>query len=51
MAILFAYTPANTDGVSHFHSIYNNLFGLGDIVGGSNRDSANLVIGFNSNWV
>jgi hypothetical protein len=43
----FAYGAANSDGISHFRSLGNNLFGLEDISGGGDRDYDDLVIGFN----
>jgi len=42
----FAYGAANTDGISHFRALGNNLFGLEDILGGGDRDFDDLVIGF-----
>ena len=42
----FAYGAANSDGISHFRSLGNNLFGLEDILGGGDRDFDDLVIGF-----
>jgi hypothetical protein len=43
----FAYGAANTDGLSHFRSLGNNLFGLEDIIGGGDKDFDDVVIGFN----
>lgn len=43
----FAYGAANTDGISHFRALGNNLFGLEDLLGGGDRDFDDLVIGFN----
>jgi hypothetical protein len=43
----FAYGAANSDGISHFRSLGNNLFGLEDIAGGGDLDYDDLVIGFN----
>ena len=43
----FAYGAANSDGISHFRSLGNNLFGLEDISGGGDLDYDDLVIGFN----
>jgi hypothetical protein len=43
----FAFGGANTDGLSHFRSLGNNLFGLEDIVGGGDKDYDDMVIGFN----
>jgi hypothetical protein len=44
----FAFGGANTtDGLSHFRSLGNNLFGLEDMVGGGDKDYDDLVIGFN----
>lgn len=47
----FAFAGANTDGISHFRSLGNNLFGLEDIVGGGDKDYDDLVIGFNFSGV
>ncbi len=43
----FAYGAANGDGISHFRSLGNNLFGLEDVSGGGDLDYDDLVIGFN----
>jgi phosphodiesterase/alkaline phosphatase D-like protein len=43
----FAYSDANSDRISHFRSLGNNLFGLEDIYGGGDLDYDDLVIGFN----
>ena len=43
----FAFGGANTDRLSHFRSLGNNLFGLEDIVGGGDKDYDDMVIGFN----
>jgi hypothetical protein len=43
----FAYAPANTDGISHFRSLGNNLFGFEDTLGGGDRDFDDMAIGFN----
>jgi len=43
----FAYAAANSDGISHFRTLGNNLFGLEDILGGGDLDYDDLVIGFN----
>ena len=43
----FAYAPANSDGISYFHSLGNNLFGFEDTLGGGDRDFDDMVIGFN----
>jgi phosphodiesterase/alkaline phosphatase D-like protein len=43
----FAYGAANNDGISHFRSLGNNLFGLEDLSGGGDLDYDDLVIGFN----
>jgi len=40
----FAYGAANSDGLSHFHSLGTNLFGLEDIVGGGEEQPRNLVL-------
>jgi phosphodiesterase/alkaline phosphatase D-like protein len=43
----FAYSAANSDGISHFRSLGNNLFGLEDVFGGGDSDYDDMVIGFN----
>ena len=43
----FAYGAANSDSISHFRSLGNNLFGLEDFSGGGDLDYDDLVIGFN----
>jgi hypothetical protein len=43
----FAYGAANSDGISHFRSLGNNLFGLEDVFGGGDSDYDDMVIGFN----
>jgi hypothetical protein len=43
----FAYGAANSDGISHFRTLGNNLFGLEDILGGGDLDHDDLVIGVN----
>ena len=43
----FAYGSANTDGISHFRSLGNNLFGLEDLLGGGDLDFDDHVIGVN----
>ena len=43
----FAYGAANGDGISHFRSLGNNLFGLEDLYGGGDLDYDDLVISFN----
>jgi hypothetical protein len=43
----FAYSAANSDGISHFRSLGNNLFGLEDVFGGGDLDYDDMVIGFN----
>jgi hypothetical protein len=45
----FAYGAANSDSISHFRSLGNNLFGLEDVSGGGDLDYDDLVIGFNFN--
>ena len=40
----FSFAAANTNGISHFRSLGNNLFGLEDRVGGGDRDFDDLVI-------
>lgn len=42
----FAFGAANKDGISHFRSLGNNLFGLEDQLGGGDHDFDDLVIGF-----
>ena len=41
----FAYGAPNSDGLSHFRSLGNNIFGLEDMVGGGDQDFDDLVIG------
>jgi hypothetical protein len=43
----FAYGSANTDGIGHFRSLGNNLFGLEDTLGGGDLDFDDHVIGVN----
>ena len=43
----FAYSAAGSDGISHFRSLGNNLFGLEDVFGGGDLDYDDMVIGFN----
>ena len=43
----FAYSAASSDGISHFRSLGNNLFGLEDVFGGGDADYDDMVIGFN----
>ncbi|MEY4801241.1 MAG: hypothetical protein RLZZ213_1688 [Cyanobacteriota bacterium] len=43
----FAFGGANTDRISHFRSLGNNLFGFEDTLGGGDNDGDDLVIGFN----
>ena len=43
----FAFGAASTDGLSHFRSLGNNLFGLEDTIGGGDKDFDDLVLGFN----
>ncbi|MEY4806364.1 MAG: hypothetical protein RLZZ206_753 [Cyanobacteriota bacterium] len=43
----FAYSAASSDGISHFRSLGNNLFGLEDVFGGGDLDYDDMVIGFN----
>jgi hypothetical protein len=43
----FAYSAASSDGISHFRSLGNNLFGLEDVFGGGDSDYDDMVIGFN----
>ena len=42
----FAYGAAHSDGISHFRSLGNNLFGLEDTSGGGDLDCDDLIIGF-----
>ena len=42
----FAFTDANTDGLSHFRSLGTNLFGLEDQVGGGDLDYDDHILGF-----
>ena len=41
----FAYGAANSDGISHFRSLGNNLLGLEDLWGGGDNDFDDLIIG------
>lgn len=41
----FAFAAANTDGISHFRMLGNNLFGMEDLQGGGDRDFDDLVFG------
>ena len=43
----FAYSAASSDGISHFRSLGNNLFGLEDVFGGGDADYDDMVIGLN----
>jgi hypothetical protein len=43
----FAYSAASSDGISHFRSLGNNLFGLEDVFSGGDLDYDDMVIGFN----
>ena len=43
----FAFSAASSDGISHFRSLGNNLFGLEDVFGGGDSDYDDVVIGFN----
>jgi predicted extracellular nuclease/phosphodiesterase/alkaline phosphatase D-like protein len=43
---LFAFGGANTDRLSHFRSLGNNLFGFEDTLGGGDKDYDDMVIGF-----
>ena len=45
--IYFAFSEANTDGLSHFRSLGTNLFGLEDQLGGGDLDYDDHIIGFN----
>jgi hypothetical protein len=42
----FAFAAANGDGISHFRSLGDNIFGLEDQFGGGDRDFDDLVVGF-----
>jgi predicted extracellular nuclease/phosphodiesterase/alkaline phosphatase D-like protein len=42
----FAFGGANTDRLSHFRSLGNNLFGFEDTLGGGDKDYDDMVIGF-----
>ncbi|MHA3959763.1 Ig-like domain-containing protein [Synechococcus sp. LTW-G] len=44
--IFFAYPGANPDGLSHFKTLGDNLFGLEDTIGGGDLDYDDLIIGF-----
>jgi hypothetical protein len=43
----FAFSAASSDGISHFRSLGNNLFGLEDVFGGGDSDYDDMVIGLN----
>ena len=43
----FAFSAASSDGISHFRSLGNNLFGLEDVFGGGDADYDDMVIGLN----
>ena len=43
----FTFGGANTDRLSHFRSLGNNLFGFEDTLGGGDKDYDDMVIGFN----
>jgi len=43
----FAFGGANTDRLSHFRSLGNNLFGFEDTLGGGDKDYDDMVIGIN----
>jgi hypothetical protein len=43
----FAYGAASSDGISHFRSLGNNLFGLEDVLGGGDLDYDDMLIGLN----
>jgi len=43
----FAFAKANSDGISHFRVLGNNLFGLEDQVGGGDRDFDDHILSFN----
>ena len=42
----FAFAAANVDGISHFKSLGDNLFGFEDTVGGGDKDFDDMVIGY-----
>jgi predicted extracellular nuclease/phosphodiesterase/alkaline phosphatase D-like protein len=42
----FTFGGANTDRLSHFRSLGNNLFGFEDTLGGGDKDYDDMVIGF-----
>ena len=42
----FAFAKANADGISHFRSLGNNLFGLEDQLGGGDLDFDDHIVGF-----
>jgi len=43
----FAFSAASSDGISHFRSLGNNLFGLEDVFGGGDSDYDDMVVGLN----
>ena len=43
----FAFAKANSDGISHFRSLGNNIWGLEDQLGGGDLDFDDQILGFN----
>jgi len=43
---LFSYAAANPGGVSHFHGIGANAYGIEDLAGGGDRDHDDLILRF-----
>jgi len=42
----FAFGAANSDNISHFRILGNNMFGLEDLRGGGDRDFNDVILGF-----
>ena len=45
----FAFAEANSDGITHFKTLGNNIFGLEDLKGGGDLDYDDLVVRFDFN--
>jgi hypothetical protein len=43
----FSFSPANSDGLSHFRVLGSGVLGLEDIKGGGDRDFDDLIVAFN----
>ena len=42
----FAFSAANSDGMSHFREFGNGVIGLEDMKGGGDQDFDDLIFGF-----